>query len=94
MIKTPIEANLKGDKPMRKTNRTTTTYIEGDWIIDIIETPTYFDAYLQKSDNAVKYQIFGMDKKNTKPVDYNYFKTLIEAGLPEYIEAYIEEFDY
>ena len=68
----------------------TRTFQSGNYIIDIIEYKDSFDAYIHHKAYGVKDLMFGSPKQQHTldgqeyAVDFDYFRDMVEANLPEY----------
>lgn len=75
---------------MVKLNIKTSTYwINNDFLVDIVETPENYEAFLYSKDYSIKMSMFGCPISQQS---YDYFLELVETNLQEHIEAYKNEY--
>ena len=88
----------RGIIKMKKLNNAKITrYEEGNFWIDIVESESEFEAWLQERHCGVSSLMFGFPKEQFTDgeklvVDNDFFCELVEANLDEYIEDYIEDY--
>lgn len=78
----------------------TETYAHGDYLIDIVDRPGMFDAWLYKKNYGVKTYMFGAFKKYYNEMQHKEhietletFIEMVDANLPDYIKLYKIEID-
>ena len=82
---------------MKKAKAFVTRYVIGEWYIDIVETKDQFEAWLTHKSQGVSDLMFGSPKlQHTKDgeeykIDNEYFCSLVEANMIDYMKIYIEE---
>ena len=81
----------------RKLTRQTTSYMVSDfsdYIVDIIELPEEWEAWLYHKDYCVKMLMFGFVKKdqNNYPIPQEMFLELVDANVNDYIDEYEETY--
>lgn len=79
---------------MKKLEIVTTTYDVGDgWVIDIVDNPDIFDAWIYREGVGVKSFMFGWPKVQPTSLvtDYNGFLDMVMNQWEEYKEGYEEE---
>ena len=74
---------------MTKTDIKTTTYRDGDWMIDIVENGNVFESWLYHEQYAVKQYVLGALKKYC---ERDYFMERVENNLPTYKAMYAADY--
>lgn len=77
---------------MKKTNIKTATFELdqfSDFLVEIEETATDYNAFLYHKEYAIKSLMFGMPKEQQSK---KCFMQLVEYNAPDYISIYISEF--
>lgn len=78
---------------MKKLEIVTTTYDVGEgWMIDIVDNPDIFDAWIYRVGEGVKSFMFGWPKVQPTGLvtDYNGFLDMVMNQWEEYTEGYEE----
>lgn len=81
----------------RKLERKTTSYKVSDYsdyIVDIVELPDEWEAWLYRKDMAIKMYMFGFAKKdqNNYPVSREMFIELVDGNVNDHIDDYEETY--
>ena len=74
---------------MTKTDIKTTTYRDGDWLIDIVDNKGMWEIWLNHIQYGIKNMMFGLYKKDI--VSYDALISTIENNLPTYKAMYANE---
>lgn len=78
---------------MKKTKDKITRYIDGDFIIEIVESETEFDAWIGHRNYGVFIEMFGVPKKQLENTfTYAEFRDMVAADLDRHKSIYREEY--
>ena len=71
-----------------------TQYIDGEFVIEILEYPDTFEAWVYHKDYGVKELMWGCPKvqPNGHDVDREGFLEMVEYNRAEYEEGFLEEY--
>ena len=74
---------------MIKTDIKTTTYRDGDWLIDIVDNHELWEVWLFHEQYGIKGMMFGFYKKDI--ISYDALINIVENNLPTHKAMYANE---
>lgn len=79
---------------MTRTDADIVRYADGEFLVDIVDTATMYDAWLSHESYGISDHMFGVPKKSDNCTDMTMalFLEMVQNNLPEYKQNYAEKY--
>ena len=79
---------------MTRTDANITRYSDGEFLVDIVDTATMYEAWLSHKSYGISDYMFGVPKKSDNCPDMTmaFFLEIVQGNLPEHEQSYAERY--